>query len=198
MYTVDWALNFNGFSTNEPMNLHSFALFYDKYIADKSFTYTTSSKLLPYFVVETKGNQLPHLMGLQKWNNIYIKQPDKQYEQLLRGEWDIPFLQKSDEGTYNEYRERIEFLPNLYRFLYKFDCRIKLVNKDMPSPFKRRGINMIFQKDEKKLVYVLELREKAPSIFVPTSVTVHRKNARSLVAKFSPLEITDVLVESNI
>ncbi|WP_235182695.1 hypothetical protein [Gracilibacillus boraciitolerans] len=51
-----------------------------------------------------------------------------------------------------------------------------------------------------KWVYVLELRakraqEKATEIYVPTSITVHRKTANALQVKSEPLQIKDVLVD---
>src|SRR5699024_8666246 len=97
MYTIEWAKNFNGFSKEAPMNLQEFIMFYDEHIANRSFTYSTTSKKMPYFIIETRQNQIPHLMGLQYWNNIDVKQPGKQYERLLNGEWDIPFLKSADE-----------------------------------------------------------------------------------------------------
>lgn len=118
MYNTSWALNFNGFLNQQKMDLHQYVLFYDKYIANKNFIYTTTSPILPTFVVESKENQLPHLIGLQNWNNVHVKQASKQYELLKSGEWDIPYLQKADSGAYKEYRARIEFLPYLYKFLY--------------------------------------------------------------------------------
>ncbi|GAE93128.1 hypothetical protein JCM21714_2168 [Gracilibacillus boraciitolerans JCM 21714] len=99
MYTIQWATGFRGgFSKEEPMDLHKFTLFYDEHIAERYFTYSTTSKKIPYFVIETKRNQLPHLMGLQHWNNLDVKQPEKQYERLINGEWDIPFIAAADNG----------------------------------------------------------------------------------------------------
>lgn len=201
MYTINWALNFIGFSKSEQMDLHKFVLFYDEYIADRNFIYTTTSRLLPSFVVESKRNQLPHLIGLQHWNNLPLRQPSKQYEFLKSGEWDLSFLEKSDAGSFQEYKARIEFLPYLYNFLYNYKCSVKLVNHTMRNPFRNRKIDMIFQKEGDKLVYVLELREKKAEgqhyVYVLTSMTVHNKKSSALRGKFVPLTVTDVYVESN-
>lgn len=198
MYTVEWALEFEGFSKEESMDLHKFVLFYDEHIAEKNFIYTTTSAAIPSFMIEARKNQLPHLIGLQHWKNLPVKQPGKQYEFLFNGEWGIPFLEKADAGAYEEYRARIEFLPNMYKFLYKCECQVKLVHPTMPSPFKNRRIDMIFQKAGGKLVYVLELREKRDTkVFVLASITVHNKNAQALKSKFLPVNVISVEVNDN-
>jgi hypothetical protein len=109
MYTIDWAKNFQGFSKEEPMDLKNFILFYDEHIAERYFTYSTTSKKIPHFVIETSQNQIPHLMGLQYWHNIDVRQANKQYDRLISGEWDLSFLQAADNGSFKEYRWRIEF-----------------------------------------------------------------------------------------
>lgn len=197
MYTIDWAKNFNGFSDESPMSLQDFILFYDEHIANRYFTYSTTSKKMPYFVIETRPNQIPHLMGLQYWNNIDVKQPGKQYDRLISGKWDIPFLQAADEGSFRDHGWRIEFLGHLYNLLYHHKCTVKLINQTTFSVFKRRRINMVFQKDDSKLVYFLELREKGENTFVPTSLTNYRKGSNALRFKSDPLHISDVLVERN-
>lgn len=197
MYTIEWASDFTGFSKNEQMDLHKFVLFYHKYIANKNFIYKTKSPVLPSFVVESRQNQLPHLMGLQYWNNLSVKQPGKQFNLLLNGEWSLSFLQAADEGSYKEFITRIESLANLYNLLYRYDCHIKLIHKTLRSPFRNRKIDMIFQKEGEKLVCVLELREKGANVFVLTSMTIHNKNASALKGKFIKLDITEVTVEND-
>lgn len=195
MYTIEWAKNFQGFPNEDPMDLHNFILFFDEHIAERYFTYTTDSKRMPNFVIEMKQNQIPHLMGLQHWNNIDVKQADKQYKKLISGEWDISFLKNADNGSFKEYGWRIEFLGHLYNFLYHHKCRIKLINKTTHSVFRNRRINMVFQKDGSKFVCFLELREKGENVFVPTSLTKYRIKSSALSFKSEPLTITDVLVE---
>ncbi len=197
MYPIDWAKKFQGFSKDNPMNLKKFILFYDEHIANRYFTYTTTSKKVPYFVIETKQNQIPHLMGLQYWNNIDVKQADKQYDRLISGEWDIPFLEAADKGSFKEHRWRIEFLGYLYKLLYQHECRLKLINKTTHNVFNNRRIDMVFQREESKLVYFLELREKGKNVFVPTSLSNYRKNSNAWRFKSDPLYINDVLIERN-
>ncbi|MFD1174513.1 PBECR4 domain-containing protein [Oceanobacillus picturae] len=200
MYSIDWAKNFQGFSKDYPMNLQKFTQFYDEHISDRYFTYETTSKKQPFFVIETRKNQLPHLMGLQHWNNINVTQPEKQYNNLINGQWDISFISKADNQAYKKHSGRIEFLPNLYNFLYHYQCSVRLVNREATPMFKRRKIDMILQKDGEKWVYILELRSKGPqepTTYIPATLTEHRKKSNSLRFKSEPLEIKDVLVEKN-
>jgi len=199
MYTIEWVSDFQGFSKDEKMDLHKFVLFYDQYIAEKLYIYTTTSPMLPSFIVEARQSQLPHLMGLQYWNNLPVKQASKQYESMLDGDWDMNYLEAADRGSYLDHRSRIEFLPHLYNLLYRYDCQIKLISHTVPSPFKNRKIDMIFQKDGSKLTYALELREKVKKgdktgIFVLTSVSIHNKN-KPLRGKFLKLNITNVEIK---
>lgn len=193
MYTTQWALNFNGFTNTNPMDLHQFVLFFEEHIANRMFHYITHNKELPSFSIDSRSDQLPHLMGLQKWNNIHVKQASKQYELLFNGEWDIPFLAKADNGAFKENQSRIESMPYLYSMLYKCECEIKSIHPVMDSPFKRRKINMIFQKQSSKFAHILELREKKLAgenrVFVPTSFTVYPKKAKVLIGKHTKLNI---------
>lgn len=195
MYTVEWATEFKGFTKENPIDLQAFAQFYEQNIANRHFEYHTRNANLPSFIIESQGSQLPHLMGLQKWNNLSTRQASIQYNHLLKGEWSLDFLQKADIGAWQENRERMEFTPHLYNLLYTYDCTVKLVHPDLPSPFKNRRIDMIFQKDHGKLVFVLELREISDKgIYRPTSLTTHTKNDRSLRGKHYPLTIVSVNV----
>ncbi len=199
MYTTEWASNFEGFTKDNPMDLHNFVLFFDEYIADRTFHYVTRDKQLPSFIVDFRADQLPHLMGLQKWNNLHVKQSSKQYELLYNGEWDIPFLAKADKGAYKEYRGRIESMPYLYSMLYNGDCEIKQIHPVMNSPFKRRNINMIFQKPSAKLAHILELREKNVSgddrVFVPTSFSIYNRKSNALVGKHNKINIESINIK---
>jgi hypothetical protein len=196
MYTIQWALNFSGFTNAQHMDLHQFVRFYEEHIANRMFHYTTDNKEFPSFTIDSRADQLPHLMGLQKWNNIHVKQSSKQYELLVSGEWDIPFLAKADNGTFKEFQSRIESMPYLYSMLYKCDCEIKSIHSTMDSPFKRRKINMIFQKQSSKLAHVLELREKSVigenRIFAPTSFTVYPKQSKALAGKHTKINIESI------
>lgn len=194
MYTIKWASEFKGFSKDDPMDLQQFVIFFNNNIAERHFTYTTSNKELPSFVVETRINQLPHLIGLQKWSNLPVTQANKQCKYLSSGEWDLPFLEKADFGIYQEYKSRIEFLPHTYNLLYNCECFIKLVHPVMDSPFKRRNINMLFQKDGSKLVFILEMREKSKGVFVPTSASTYNKNSHALRGKHTPVHVKSVSI----
>jgi hypothetical protein len=197
MYDINWAVNFSGFLSDERMDIQKFALFYDAHIGGRNFIYHTDSPKLPSFIIESEGNQLPHLMGLQHWNSLSTKQPSTQYELLKNGEWDLEFLKAADKGAWDTYQARVEFLPHLYNLLYKGDCTVKLVHKDMPSPFRNRKIDMIFQKEGSKLVYVLELREKR-GVYVPASLTTYNRNAQAIKDKHDKLNIIKVTVEPHI
>lgn len=197
MYTIEWALDFNGFTQDDPLNLHDFVLFYDQIIAEKTFVYRTANKQLPLFSVETHKNQLPHLIALSHWHNLSVRQPEKQYHLLLDGSWNLETLKKADIQAFQEYRARIEALPYLYTFLFQCKCDVKLINSDMPSVFSRRKMNMIFQRQGYKLAYILELREKrlSPHIYIPASFSVYNKNARALLFKSIHLKIKGIEVK---
>jgi hypothetical protein len=196
LYTTEWALSFDGFTKDEPMDLHKSVLFYKEHIADRAFHFVTRNKEMPSFIVDSRLDQLPHLLGLAHWNNLHIRQSSKQLELLLSGEWDMEYLANADQGSFKEYRDRIESLPYLYGMLYKGICDIKPVHPVMPSPFKNRKINMIFQREGSKLAHVLELREKKEAgdnrIFAPTSLTVYRKNARELQIKTNKIIVDTI------
>ncbi|KDE25553.1 hypothetical protein BA81_19154 [Bacillus safensis FO-36b] len=197
MYTETWASTFDGFK-DESMNLHEFVLFFDKYIANKKFQYTTEDIILSSFTIDFNANQLPHLMGLQYWNNIHVKQPSKQYDLLKCGAWDIEFLKKADNGTFKEYRSRIESMPYLYSMLYDYNCEVRAIHSSMDSPFKRRKIDLIFQKNGSKLAFVLELRKKK-SIehieYVPTSFSVYSRTSKALVGKHKKIIIKSIKID---
>lgn len=199
MYTTQWALNFTGFTKANPMDLHQFVLFFQEHIANRQYYYTTNNKQLPSFIIDSRTDQLPHLLGLQHWNNIHVKQPSKQYELLFNGEWDIPFLSKSDNGAFKKHKSRIESMPYLYSMLHQGQCEIKTIHPVMDSPFKNRRIDMIFQKPSSKLAHVLELREKSiegeHKIYVPTSFTVYPKQSNALRGKHTKLNVNSINIK---
>lgn len=196
MYTIEWCDRFTGFKKIEELNLHHFALFFEEHLANRLFIYATNHPLHSSFSIEVRGNQLPHLMGLQRWNHLEVKQPDKQYSKLLSGEWDLLTLSKVDQHAFNEQKERIGFLPYLYQLLHKGQCEIKMIQPRSNHGFDRRRVNMIFRKDGSKLVYLLELREKPnePTVYIPVSITVHRPRAHALQARFIPLNVSTITV----
>jgi len=193
MYTTEWASSFNGFKKDKTLDLHKFARFFDEHIANRMFHYTTEDKELSSFIVDCRSDQLPHLMGLQHWNNLHVKQSSKQYECLIKGLWDMPFLCKADNGAFKTYKSRIESIPYIYSMLYECHCEIKRVHQVIDSPFKRRRIDLIFQRANSKLVNILELREKIVSgedkVFVPTSFSVYNRNSKALIGKHTKLKI---------
>ena len=134
-------------------------------------------------------------MGLQKWNNLPTSQASIQYEYMSKGEWDLAFLQAADVGAWQEHRDRIEFTPFLYTLLYNCECTIKLIHPDMPSVFKGRRIDMIFQKERGKHVFALELREIGNiGVYKPVSITEYFKNDRRLQGKHTLIKIKNVNV----
>jgi hypothetical protein len=199
MYTTQWASKFDGFTNAQPMDLHMFVLFFEKYIANRMFHYVTKDSEIPSFIVDSRADQLPHLMGLQHWNNIHVKQPSKQYELLKSGEWDLPFLAKADNGAFKEFQSRIESMPYLYSMLYECNCEIKRIHPVMNSPFKNRRIDMIFQKPSSKLAHILELREKNTTgesrVFAPTSFSVYPKKSKALNGKHTKLSIESIVID---
>ena len=196
MYTTEWCDGFTGFKKIEDLNLHNFTLFFEEHIANRLFTYETDHKLHSSFSIEVWGNQLPHLMGLQRWNHLEVKQPDKQYKKLLDGEWDLQLLSQIDPNAFSEQRERIGFLPYLYQLLHQGKCEVKMIQPKSNPGFDRRKVNMIFRKDGSKLVYLLELREKPsePTVYIPSSITVHRPKSHALQARYLPLNVTNINV----
>jgi len=195
MYDVNWALNFTGFSKEEPMDLHQFILFYHEHIADFDFQFNTTDTNSPVFIVSSRWSQLPHLMGMKHWTNLPVQQPEKQYEQMHSGKWDLEFLRSADEHAWNEFLPRIEFLPNLYKMLYQGNCTIKLVHKTMDSKFRRRNMDMIFISPQGDIVFVLELRKGRDNIFFPSSVTQYSPNDNTLKGKHNLLKITSITHE---
>lgn len=196
MYTTQWALDFTGFTNSEPMNLHQFVLFFQEHIANRKYYYTTNNKELQSFIIDSRTDQLPHLLGLQHWKNLPIKQASKQYKLLFDGKWDMSFLSKADNGSFKEHRSRIESMPYLYSMLYKGHCEIKTIHPVMHSPFKNRRIDMIFQKPSSKLAHILELREKGKEgehkVYAPTSFSVYPKQSNAIKGKHTKLNINSI------
>lgn len=196
MYTEEWAGNFDGFTKENPMDLRLFMQFFEEHVASKKFEYTTNHKKIPSFIIEAGGSQLPHLMGLQHWNNLSTRNATAQFEKMLSGEWDLEFLKSSDEGAWDENRERLEFTPYLYNLFHECECIVKLVNPNVPgSVFVRRQVDLIFQKPKGKLIFAVELREtEKENIFRPTSITTHRKESSAMKENHYLIKVTGVNV----
>lgn len=196
MYTAQWAKDFEGFNKEDPIDLRLFMLFFEEHIASKHFKYTTNHKRIPTFTIVAEGSQLPHLMGLQYWNNLPTKTATTQYQKMRSGEWNLDFLKSADERAWDENRERLEFTPYLYTLLHDCECTVKLINKNVPgSSFVGRRIDMIFQKEKGKLIFAVELREMAKeNFFRPISITTHRKESRAMKENHTLIKVTSINV----
>lgn len=114
---------------------------------------------------------------------------------LLDGEITIDSLKSSDSHNLDLYKNHI-LLPFFYQLFYQYRCGIKLVGQTNGDMYHRRKINMVFEKDHSKSVYLLELREKQKGSFtyVPTSITVYRKGDNRLKTKCLPLQIVELSI----
>lgn len=110
----------------------------------------------------------------------------------------MEYLQASDLASYDSFKKRFELLPFLYHMLYRTECEIKLVRKETNHGFQRRGVDMIFRRNGSSIVYLLELQTKGNDkfTFVPSSITFHNPNSKTLQASYLPLTITEVIVEN--
>lgn len=197
MYDIRWAELFEGFKDDEDLDIHKFACFFSDHIAGTGYIYGTEDKELPNFEIHIRNAQLPHLMGLQHWNNLPVTQAEKQMQKMLSGEWDLNFLKRTDERAWRKFRLRVSFLPFLYKMLNSADskeeCRVRLVHPVQKSGFLRRNIQMIIQKDYANEVYVLELRRSSGQIYIPASLTAHRpQQTKDLKLKHKDLRITSI------
>lgn len=197
MYTVDWAKNFTGFTKEEPMNLRDFAHFYAANIAGKRYIYETNHKSIPSFTIVSEESQLPHLMGLQHWQNLSTKQATNQFQHMFDDDWDLDMLKSADAGAWQEHRERLEFTPHLYNLLHTCNCTVKLVNQQArDSTFVRRNIHLFFQKNEGKLGFAVELREiPGEDIYRPVSIKVIRPGDRVLREPHGVIKITSITID---
>lgn len=195
MYTVDFFRNFTQFQDIEEMDLHQFILFFDREIANRRYTYITSHRKIKSIKIEFRRDNFPHLVGLQYWNNLPTTQATKQYEFLLSGEWDFESLKKADKKSFEEFKKRFELLPFFYQMFYEWRCEIKLTEKESNAGFKRRGVEMIFRRDNSETSYLLELRQTGKFTYKPTSISVHSLNSPTMHAKYLPLSIIEVQIE---
>lgn len=195
-YDIQWAVNFSGFSKSQPMDLRSFAKFFDEHLANRNYVYETDNIRIPKFTIRVELSQLPHLMGLQKWANLNYSQPNKQVAQMLNGDLNIELLKKSDKSSWNQFYRRIEGLPILYKMLFQYKCEIKIVNQVIKSGYTRRNIQMIFVDKFDKYDYVLELREAEPNTYVLTSFTFSPTGKSSdLKVYHHPIKIKSLTIE---
>lgn len=197
MYTLDWINDFIGFSGEEVIDLQKYAQFHESHLSNKNFHFHTSHPMFKELIIESRMSQLPHLMGLQHFKKLPITNPTKQCEQLICGNWDLPFLEKSDSAAYKENKERIHFLPHLYSILHGHEGTLLSVNRHVP-PHKSRKVDMIFRKDQSKLEFHVELRSKGvdSNRYSLVSITVHNKKAKGTTFKSIPLKVIDIKIES--
>lgn len=197
MYTIETFKSPIKFKNIEDFDLHKFSLFFEEKIANRKYTYINSKGKVKSVIIEFRGENLPHLIGLQYWKNLSTNQPSKQYQLLLDGTLNIAQLKKSDSHSFKKYKIRMNLLPYFYSFFYGYDCEIKLVERTSNIDFNRRKVDMIFKRDDSPEVYLLELRLKGTNktTYVPSSITVHNMNSLKLKAKYLPLHIQNVKIE---
>jgi len=197
LYTIDSFKTPTHFFKSESLDLHRFALFFEEKIAYRRYTYVNSKGKVKKINKELRGENLPHLIGLQYWSNLPSKQASKQYKMLLDGTIDFEFLKASDITAFKNHKDRFKMLPFFYRSFYNYECEIKLVERNSNVGFERRKVDMIFRQNDSPDVYLLELRCKGVDkfTFVPSSITVHKFNSATLKAKYLPLYIQEMRVD---
>ncbi|MBC9721090.1 MAG: hypothetical protein H9W82_06965 [Lactobacillus sp.] len=192
MYTKDWALNFNGFSKNEEIDLKMFSNFFEEYIANRKYIYLDDKGEARIKIV-VEGTQLPHVLGLHKWNNLPSKNASLQYEAMKNGDIDLDLL-KIDDGTWQEYRKRIEFIPYSYKMLTVVgNSDIRIVPSEKSNTFRKRGIDIIFKIPTSKFIYVLEMR-RIDDHYVFTSSSVYNRNSSAFKAKYNIVPISQISI----
>lgn len=192
MYTKEWALGFNGFPKNEEIDLKAFSNFFEECIANRKYIYLDKEdNALIKVVVE--GSQLPHVLGLQYWNNLPSKNPIVQYKELLLGTIDLELL-KRDARLWQDMRRRIEFIPFVYKMLTVVgNSDIRIVPAEKTNTFRKRGMEIIFKIPTSKYVYVLEMR-KVDDHYVLASSSVYNSNSPVFKAKFDIVPIKDITI----
>lgn len=196
MYTIEFFDTFTGLKKIDDLDLHEFVLFFEKEIANRKYSYSTTHRKVKKINIEIFGSQLPHLLGIHKSDNLPTKRPETLYKMLLDGEITIDYLKSSDSHNLDLYKDRILLLPFFYQLFHQYRCGIKLVGQTNGDMYHRRKINMVFEKDHSSSVYLLELREKQKGSFtyVPTSITVYRKGDSRLKTKCLPLQIVELSI----
>jgi len=201
VYDLQWINNFSGFSKENPMNLKGFSKFFDEYVANRNYIYQTDNKQFPEITVRVELSQLPHLMGLQYFDNLPYRQAEKLMQSMLNEEITSDFLKRADKATWDTHRDRIEGTPLIYKMLNSYQS-VKLVCKrpiaGRISSYARRNMDLIFIDELGKYEYVLELREieKDTNIYALTSLTFDKKNKNNNLTKFphTSLNIKNLLI----
>jgi hypothetical protein len=192
MYTVDWALEFNGFSKDEEIDLQLFSNFFEEYIANRKYIYLDVNEVALLKIV-VEGTQLPHVLGLQKWNNLPSTNATLQYEGMRNGEINLDLLKK-DNGAWQEFRKRIEFIPYSYKMLTVVgNSEIRVVPSEKSNTFRKRGIDIIFKIPSSKFIYVLEMRG-VEDYYVLTSSSIYNRNSSVFKAKYNFVPISKISV----
>lgn len=189
VYDLQWINNFSGFTKETPMNLKGFCKFFDEHIANRNYIYQTDNKQFSQIIIRAELSQLPHLMGLQHFLNLPYKQAEKLIQSMLNEEITVDFLKKADKDSWDEFRDRIEGTPLIYKMLNSYPS-VKLVCKKMiageKSSYARRNMDLIFIDELGKYQYVLELREieKESNVYALTSLSFGKKNKNKNLTKF--------------
>lgn len=196
MGDLTWLQVYNDLLESYTYSLKELVEFYDEKVSERVYEYTTENEEHKQFMIEVYNSHLPHLMGLQHFDNLPTTQPSKQYEELLNGNWSFDYLMKADAGAFKEYKLRIHGIKYLYAMLRYSICEVKLIHQAIETPFKRRNIQLIFTTDYQKFKYILELREMkcASNIttYVPVTLTVYPKKSDILKIKTLPLKIREI------
>lgn len=191
MYTEQWALAFDGFKKDEEIDLQMFSNFFEEYIANRKYIFLDSTGEAQLKIV-VEGSQLPHVLGLQYWGNLPTKSSTLQYEKMKEGEIDLDLLKK-DDGTWKEFRKRIEFIPYAYKMLNTIGSADIRYVPSINNAFRNRRIDIIFKTPVSKFVYVLEMR-KVEDYYVLTSSSIYNKNSPIFKAKYINVKINQISV----
>lgn len=192
-----WIDHFEQLLDNDQYTLQELFIFIQSCVANRIYYYSTNKASMPMMAIDFKDTQIPHLMGLQHFSNLPVKQTERQMEEILSGRWDFDTLQKADKVSFKKHSGRIHATKYLLSTIRYLKCEIKLVSPSQDSPLNRRRTDMIFKFDKSKTFFVLELRritdtnfnKVAVPTYTPTSLTEHKPNSSVLKAKSLPLKL---------
>jgi hypothetical protein len=172
--------------------LQLFSNFFEEYIANRKYIYLDVNEVALLKIV-VEGTQLPHVLGLQKWNNLPSTNATLQYEGMRNGEINLDLLKK-DNGAWQEFRKRIEFIPYSYKMLTVVgNSEIRVVPSEKSNTFRKRGIDIIFKIPSSKFIYVLEMRG-VEDYYVLTSSSIYNRNSSVFKAKYNFVPISKISV----
>lgn len=202
MYDLQWINNFSGFTGENSMNLKCFSKFFDEYVANRNYVYQTDNKQFPKITVRVELSQLPHLMGLQYFDNLPYKQAEKLIQGMFNEDITIDSLKKADKANWDRWRDRIEGTALIYKMLNSYQC-VKLVCKRIiagrKSSYYKRSVDLIFIDLLGKYEYVLELREveKDTNVYALVSLTFEKINKNKNLTDYphTLLNIEKLLVD---